>query len=95
VLAHPERNPRLATVQLIEGLVDEGALVQVTAASLCGAFGSRSRVHAFKLIRAGLAHVIASDTHRVGSRLTALAEVARASESELDEDLVERLSSLL
>jgi protein-tyrosine phosphatase len=95
VLAHPERNSRLATIQLVESLVADGALVQVTAASLCGEFGSRARAHAFKLIRAGLAHVIASDAHRVGRRLTALDEVGRASSSELGPDLVERLSSLL
>lgn len=95
LLAHPERNPRLATLQLVESLVAAGALVQVTAASLCGQFGSRARVHAFKLVRAGLAHVIASDAHRVGTRLTALAEVGRADSPELGPELVERLSSLL
>jgi protein-tyrosine phosphatase len=94
VLAHPERNRRLATVELVESLVADGALVQVTAASLYGEFGSRARLHAFKLISAGLAHVIASDAHRVGARLAALAEVGRAGASDFSPELVDRLSSL-
>ena len=94
VLAHPERNPGLATIRTMEGLVAEGALVQLTAASLRGGFGSRSRSHAFKLIRAGLAHVVATDVHRVGRRLSAIAEL-RADASELGPELVERLTLLL
>jgi len=65
VLAHPERNPtfqhdrrRLAT------LVDHGILLQVTAVSLSSTERrSRSRKLARDLVREGLAHVIASDTH--------------------------------
>jgi protein-tyrosine phosphatase len=94
VLAHPERNPRLATVPLIESLVADGALVQVTAASLVGEFGSRARGRAFKLIRAGLAHVVASDVHRVGQRLPAI-DVLRSDASELGAEFVERLALLL
>ncbi len=95
VLAHPERNPGLATIQLVEGLVAAGALVQVTAASLSGEFGARARLYALELIRAGLAHVIASDVHRPGLRLAALAELGRANASEFGPELVQRLSSLL
>jgi protein-tyrosine phosphatase len=94
LLAHPERNPRLATIQLVESLVAEGALVQVTAASLAGGFGAQARSHAYKLIRAGLAHVVASDVHRVGRRLSAVTTL-RADATELGPELVERLSLLL
>ena len=65
LLAHPERSrtfqhdrPRLAT------LVDHGILLQVTALSLSSTERrSRSRRLARELVREGLAHVIASDTH--------------------------------
>jgi len=65
LLAHPERSPtfqhdrrRLAT------LVDHGILLQVTAVSLSSTERrSRSRKLARDLVREGLAHVIASDTH--------------------------------
>jgi len=65
LLAHPERSPsfqrdhrRLAT------LVEHGTLLQVTALSLSSTDRrSRSRRLAHDLVREGLAHVIASDSH--------------------------------
>ena len=65
LLAHPERSRtfqhdrrRLAT------LVDHGILLQVTAVSLSSTERrSRSRRLARELVREGLAHVIASDSH--------------------------------
>ena len=64
VIAHPERN---ADVQHdpdeLRPLVDAGALVQVTAASLDGRIGRSSRAAAFTLIERGLAHLLASDAH--------------------------------
>jgi len=64
LLAHPERcaafqrdPPRL------QRLVDAGALVQVTAGSMSGAFGSTVRRFTAAILREGLAHVVASDAH--------------------------------
>lgn len=95
ILAHPERNPRLATVELLRRLVDHGALVQITAASLVGQFGAPARRHALELIRLGLAHAIASDAHDTGSRLAAFAELARDGGAAADLGLAERISSLI
>jgi protein-tyrosine phosphatase len=64
VIAHPERN---ADVQRdpdeLRPLVDAGALVQITAASLDGRIGRSSQSAAFELIDRRLAHLLASDAH--------------------------------
>src|SRR5919106_611325 len=74
VLAHPERS---ATVQerpsRLGGLVAAGALVQVTAGSLAGAFGRSSRNAARALVASGLVHVLASDAHSPDARDAGLA----------------------
>ena len=68
VLAHPERNPVVqATPSLLGPLVGGGTLVQVTAASLDGRLGTASRNTGHRLLAAGLAHIVASDSH--GSRV--------------------------
>ena len=65
VLAHPER---IEAVQrdplLLVRLIESGMLSQVTAGSLLGHFGVRVRRFTEDLVRAGLAHAIASDCHR-------------------------------
>jgi protein-tyrosine phosphatase len=64
VIAHPERN---ADVQRdpfeLRPLVDAGALVQVTAASLDGRIGRSAKAAAVELVDRGLAHLLASDAH--------------------------------
>jgi protein-tyrosine phosphatase len=68
VVAHPERNADVQRrPQLLESLVELGALVQITAASLDGRFGKPSRSAAKQLLRQRLGHLIASDAH--GPRL--------------------------
>jgi protein-tyrosine phosphatase len=70
MLAHPERN---AEVQAAPGrlapLVDDGTLVQLTAASFSGTLGRRCRATALRLLELGLAHVVASDAHARGARM--------------------------
>jgi protein-tyrosine phosphatase len=68
VLAHPELNVSLQRDPArLARLVDQGALVQLTGASLLRTDRrSRSRRLARVLISRGLAHVIASDTHSAG-----------------------------
>ncbi len=63
----------------ILGLVERGALVQLTAGSLTGQFGRRARDTARRLLEHNLAHLIASDSHSARSRpprLTPGVEVA-------------------
>jgi protein-tyrosine phosphatase len=95
LLAHPERNPQLATVQLVGRLVAEGAYVQITASSLFGEFGRRAHTHALELIESGLAHVIASDAHDAGARIAALAELARDRASVAGAHLALRIATMI
>ncbi len=64
VLAHPERNSAVAErPPMLASMVEAGALVQLTASSVTGAFGRRVRRVAEELLDAGLAHLIATDVH--------------------------------
>ena len=64
VIAHPERNADVqAEPEELRPLVDAGALVQITAASLDGRIGRSARAAASALIDKGLAHLLASDAH--------------------------------
>jgi protein-tyrosine phosphatase len=78
ILAHPERNDRVqAQPERLEELVERGVLVQLTASSVSGRRGSRSRKAAYELLDAGLAHLVGSDAHRApgpGSRLSDAAD---------------------
>ena len=74
VLAHPERNAEVQEAPARLGpLVEQGALVQITAASLDGRIGKRSKETAGKLIQEGLAHLVASDAHTPEIREAGLA----------------------
>jgi protein-tyrosine phosphatase len=69
VIAHPERNSAIqADLAKVAGLVQAGALIQVTAASLDGRLGSRARASARKLVDHGLVHMVGSDAHTAGIR---------------------------
>jgi protein-tyrosine phosphatase len=64
LLAHPERAPALQQdLERVRALVAAGAMTQITAGSLAGAFGSTVAGFAKALVREGLAHVVASDAH--------------------------------
>jgi protein-tyrosine phosphatase len=64
VLAHPERNGEVQErPERLRPHVENGLLVQVTAASLEGRLGPSSRQTALALVERGLAHLVASDAH--------------------------------
>lgn len=69
LIAHPERNAVFAREpETLVSLVSAGAVVQVTAGSLVGDFGRAAREAADDFVEAGLAHVVASDSHDVKKR---------------------------
>ena len=81
LLAHPERNPTFQQdPKRLAALAERGVLLQVTAQSLAGSNRrSRSRRLALDLVREGIAHVIASDSHSAQSvRASLSAGVAAA-----------------
>jgi protein-tyrosine phosphatase len=64
LLAHPERCPAFQRDPArLERLVDGGVLVQITAGSMAGGFGSTVRRFTAALLRDGLVHAVASDAH--------------------------------
>lgn len=64
VIAHPEFIPWLAPdLQRVARLVALGAVTQVTAMSVTGAFGRRPQSDTWALLDAGLVHFLASDSH--------------------------------
>jgi len=75
ILSHPERNQGiLAQPGVVRPLVDAGCLIQVTAGSLMGAFGSRVRNLADSLVKQGLVHFVSTDAHSPRSRPPLLGE---------------------
>ena len=69
VLSHPERNQGiLKQPKLVESLVDEGCLMQITAGSLMGTFGRACQELSQWMLKRGLVHFIATDAHGPRSR---------------------------
>jgi protein-tyrosine phosphatase len=69
ILSHPERNRGLLRrPELVAPLVRQGCLMQVTAASITGEFGSRVRQFAESLVADGVVHFVATDAHGVRTR---------------------------
>ena len=85
VIAHPERAQAVQTSpDRMREIVGRGALLQLTAGSISGENGPRPLRTAAQLLRAGFAHVIASDMHSPTWRppgltagLTAAAEILK------------------
>ena len=64
VLAHPERIEAFQKdPELLAKFVERGMLSQITAGSILGSFGSPARRLTTSLLKRGLVHIIASDTH--------------------------------
>ena len=79
----------------LSSFVDRGGLVQITAASLDGRIGRRSRQAAQELIEAGLAHLLASDAHLPEIREVGLAAAAEALDDELARYLTQTAPSAI
>jgi len=69
IITHPERNETLMTHQdALYDAVIAGALIQVTAARLTGAFGPQVRMRTIDLLTRNMVHFIASDSHSTKTR---------------------------
>jgi protein-tyrosine phosphatase len=69
ILSHPERNQGiLRQPGVLRPLVERGCLLQVTAGSLTGGFGTQAQRLAASLVEQGLVHFVATDAHGVRSR---------------------------
>ena len=64
ILSHPERNRGIIKdPDVMWDVIEAGGLLQITAASLTGAFGSSCQEIAELVVDEGLIHFIASDAH--------------------------------
>ena len=78
ILAHPERNPEVQDrPDRLVTLVEAGALIQVTAASLEGSLDRASQYCAQRLLEFGVIHLLASDAHGPHIREIGLSAAAR------------------
>lgn len=84
LLAHPERCPLfLRRPERLERLVDAGVLCSITAASMSGRFGNTVRSLALDLLRRGMVHDVASDSHDAARRCPELGAAFVDAEREL------------
>lgn len=69
IIAHPERNRELIkNHERMYGFIRNGALAQLTAASLIGEFGKEIEDFSHQLLEANLVQFIASDAHNTDTR---------------------------
>lgn len=69
IIVHPERNQELIeNPNTLYHFVKNGALTQLTAASIAGFFGKNIKKFSLQLIDANLTHFIASDAHNITTR---------------------------
>lgn len=69
IIAHPERNGGIILQpNKAYEFVQKGALLQVTAGSLLGLFGSQVKNIAVQLMEANLVQIVASDAHDIDRR---------------------------
>lgn len=75
IIAHPERNARIIKEpSLLYEFINNGALAQLTATSLVGGFGRKTKKFSEELITHGLVQIVASDAHMLKNRKFALRE---------------------
>lgn len=64
ILSHVERNLEFQRKpDLLANLIRKGTLAQLTAATLCGSFGSKTKKFSQDILANGLVYCIASDAH--------------------------------
>jgi protein-tyrosine phosphatase len=84
VLAHPERSPLFQQQpERLASLVEEGLLCSITTGSLRGDFGQLVRRFTIEILRDGLVHNVASDSHDHLRRPPGLREALEDLEDEL------------
>lgn len=88
IIVHPERNNRiLKEPEILQDLIEQGCLVQITASSYTGIFGSKVEELSRKLIEAGQGCTFASDAHDLPRRQYQLSEAYSKMAKEFSPDL--------
>ena len=100
VIAHPERNLVFAEQpEKLKRFMELGALAQVTASSITGAFGRAAYAAADEFFRRGLIHLVASDSHSLDRRPPSMSAAREAVKErwgrEADEILFESMPNAI
>lgn len=83
IIAHPERNGDVVRhLEKIYPFVEQGCLLQITASSITGNFGSKLQLRAQQMLENGWVDIIASDAHNLNHRPPDL-ESGRAAAAEI------------
>lgn len=94
IIAHPERcAPLVENQELLDQLIQGGALAQVTAASVCGDLGQDLQEVALQLIEDGLIHIVSSDAHHNVNRPFRLKEAYDILEEDLGIEYVNNMKA--
>lgn len=89
IVAHPERNREIARdPNVLYRWVRQGAMAQLTAASVSGKLGRKLQKTCFTMIEHQLVHFVASDAHNAGSRGPILSEAYSVIEAKFGADYV-------
>lgn len=92
VLAHTERYEEvMADLDNVETLVDAGVYIQINSRTIAGDYGRGIRRKVLKLIKNGLIHFVATDTHSNGRRSPDIRECMKYLLKKTDEETVKRL----
>jgi protein-tyrosine phosphatase len=92
IVAHPERNLNLLDDPArLYAWLESGILVQLTARSLLGRFGSDIKRFSVVLLEHGMVHLIATDAHGPTHRTPRMAEAVEATKEIVGEGWIDRI----
>ena len=91
IVVHPERNSRiLKEPHILQELIEQGCLVQITASSYMGTFGKKIEEMSRKFIEAGQCACFASDAHDLPKRQYQYSEALKKLSKEFRSDLAQQ-----
>jgi len=92
LIAHPERNKMIHyQPSRLAAFVSMGCLIQLTAGSVAGYFGSSSQKCSRYFLKKGWVNVLASDAHNLHSRPPELAEGVTAAAAVIGQEAADKL----
>ena len=95
ILTHPERHPLMSrNLTFLRNLRSSGAMIQITAQSITGAFGKDIRRASILMIEKGLVDFVATDAHDCRKRPPQLSAAYREVEALFDYETARRLFRL-
>ena len=94
IIAHPERcEPLVRERYRLKKLIKDGAIAQVTAASVCGDLGKELQEVALEMIEDGDIHIVSSDAHHAEVRPFRLKQAYDVIEDRLGKNYVEKMQN--